>query len=232
MKIQRGISAGVAFVGALAFAGTAQAILNIDTFNTGSTALVANSGTPVSNQVLPGQPVLDVIGGVRETTVNYQAGPLSVRADINPPFGTLGLSSDTDTTGLFELTYDAGGAGLGGIDVTEGGTSTGFVVFFIAADAGAATTVTLTDTGGDTLTRTLLTGGPGFLFFNYATFAGIGDVTDVNRIDFQIQGQVDGDYQIDLIQSRQPPNDVPEPITATLSLLGLGVLGMATRRRA
>ena len=74
---------------------------------------------------------------------------------------------------------------------------------------------------------------PGFLFFNYASFIGIGDVTDVNQIDFRIQGQEDGDYQINLIQSRQPPtNEVPEPITATLGLMGLGVLGMATRRRA
>ena len=30
----------------------------------------------------------------------------------------------------------------------------------------------------------------------------------------------------------QPPFDVPEPLTATLGLMGLGVLGMVTRRRA
>ena len=50
-----------------------------------------------------------------------------------------------------------------------------------------------------------------------------------------------GDYEIDItgeflldVDPIDPPatGGVPEPITATLGLMGLGVLGMATRRRA
>ena len=223
---------------ALVFAGflmtsPASAILTIDSFDVGTTSITANSGTPVVSQTLGGLPAGDTIGGVRFSQVTWQSGALSASMNANPPAGVMGLSSNTGVTALFELGYDAGGAGLGGIDLTEGGLSPGFAVFFTSADAGSATTVTLEDTGGDTLTRTLNTPGPGFLFFQYAAFAGVGDVTDIDSIDFSIQGVVDGDYQVELIQSRDRPGDgIPEPITATLALVGLCALGVATRRRA
>ena len=155
---------------------------------------------------------------------------LNATAESNPPVGMLGLSSSTGVTAMFELLYDADGAGLGGIDLTEGGTSSGFTVFFASADAGAATTVTLMDTAGDTLENTLNTAaGPGFLFFDYSLFTGIGDITDIDAIQIEIQGQIDGDYQIDLLESRNTP--LPEPLTATLGTLGLGILGISLKRR-
>ncbi len=222
----------------LGLSTSAQAVINIDTFDVGTlgpTGITANSGTPTDTSHETGLALSDVIGGSRDATVTWQSGTLSARMNINPPPAVLGMSSDTGVTGKFELQYDNDGAGLGGIDLTQGGTSPGFVVFFTSADAGANTTVTLTDTGGMTLTHTLPTVGPGFLFFQYTMFAGTGDVTDINVIHFVIQGQEDGDYQIELIQSRDVPgddgaddNEVPEPVTATLSTLGL--LALVRRR--
>ncbi len=218
--------------GLLGLSTSAQAIINIDTFDVGTlgpTGITANSGTPTDTSHETGLDLTHVIGGSRDATVTWISGTLSARMNINPPPAVLGMSSDTGTTGNFELQYDNDGAGLGGIDLTQGGTSPGFVVFFTSADAGAATTVTLTDTGGDTLTRTLLTAGPGFLFFQYALFAGAGDITDINVIHFIIEGQEDGDYQISLIQSRDRPGDeIPEPVSAALG--GLGLLALARRR--
>ncbi len=227
-----GIAAGL-----LGLSTSAQAIINIDTFDVGTlglTGIVANSGTPVVSNHEAGLDLTHVIGGSRDATVTWLSGTLSARMNINPPPAVLGMSSDTGVTANFELMYDNAGAGLGGIDMTQGGTSPGFAVFFVSADAGAATTVTLTDTGGDTLTHTLLTAGPGVLFFQYNMFAGAGDITDIDTIHFIIEGQEDGDYQISLIQSRDVPgdddggNEVPEPVTAVLSTLGL--VALARRR--
>ena len=52
---------------------------------------------------------------------------------------------------------------------------------------------------------------------------------------YGLQNYKAGDFNLDLERrpaGNTPPGGVPEPITATLSLMGLGVLGMATRRRA
>ena len=228
-KIER-ILAGALVAASASFAvpSSASAMLVIDTFTPGTVALSANSGNIVDSSLEMLLPVTDVIGGAREVSVTWQSGELSATANNNPPIGTLGLSSATGVTALFEMTYDAGGLGLGGLDLTQMGENTGIDVAFIAADAGAATTVTLMDTVGDTLELTLNTAGPGALFFDFDLFAGIGDVTDIDSIHFAIQGQIDGDYQIDLIRAI---SDVPEPLTATLGTLGLGVLGLGLRRR-
>ena len=215
----------------LMMSSTASAIITIDNFNVGSVNIAADSGTPVVSNTENGLAAADVIGGTRFSQVTWQSGQLDATINNNPPIGELGLSSSTGVTALFEVAYDADGAGLGGIDLTEGGAVPGFFVQFTAADAGAGTTVTLTDTNANTSSLTLPTFGPGVLFFTYALFDNPGVVeTDVDRIDFSIQGQVDGDYRIDLIQSRTPPG-VPEPLTAALGTLGLGCLSLGLRRR-
>ena len=217
---------------ALALAGlvmpsVASAVIAIDDFAPGMVALSADSGTPVVSNVQSG--LLGVIGGSRETMVTWQSGQLNATANNNPPIGTLGLSSSTGVTAMFDLHYDNSGLGLGGVDMTEAGDNLGISMVFTMADAGAATTVTLTDTAGDTLDLTINTvAGPGALFFSFANFVGIGDITDIDQIHFNIQGQVDGDYQIDLITTTR---GVPEPITATLGTLSIGALAYGLRRR-
>ena len=56
------------------------------------------------------------------------------------------------------------------------------------------------------------------------------------RIDYVGGHKIDSDGSINLIKDLRfrisTPSTVPEPITATLGLMGLGVLGIATRRRA
>jgi len=197
--------------------------LTIDNFEVGATNISADSGTPMASQSLGGLDANQVIQGDRFTKVTYQGGPLAVMADrVNLPPGVMAFSTDVGNTGLFELRYDAGGAGLGGIDLTANGGDR-IIVDLRSADAGADVTVTIMDQSANTSDLSIMTvGGAEVLEFEFANFSAGADFTDVDKIEVALQGVIEGDYSIDLIGIPQTMvgGTVGSMSTATLLVAG------------
>lgn len=257
MQIKRFIF-GVAAVGiGFVVPAAASAALTIDTFEVGEANVVVTQGTGPTTFVETGLSTSHVLGGSRSVTVDYLSGPgdvseVSAKSMIINGDGVLALSSDTGVVGQWNLLYNENGDGFNaglGRDLSESGANTGFAVFFMSADAGAETLVTLTDVNSNTLTRSASTTGAGTLFFDYADFTGLGNIAEIVSIEFQVTGLASGDYIIQLIESNDPGaiddtdggNDtgagddtraVPEPATAGLAVLSLtGLAAAALRRR-
>ena len=47
----------------------------------------------------------------------------------------------------------------------------------------------------------------------------------------QIDANPNSDLTLDLFQTRRGINVIPEPVTAALGFMGMGAIGIATRRR-
>lgn len=234
-------------LGAIALLGNAMsvnALVVIDDFTTGSASISVNGSAGVgASATSTDVAATNTIGGFRDVKITLQdtTGIASaISADVNPPTGVFSFNAkagdvNNDNRGTLLLTYDGlSGAGLDNIDLTEGGFGSGITIDFIAADAGSSMTIDVTD-GGTTASRTLLSSGPGPLFFQFADFTNPSALLSADAINITIVGTAAGDYTIDQITTRnpgQPPAGVPEPVTASLSLMGLSALALtATRRR-
>ena len=198
--------------------------LTIDTFDEPTFELTADDGsehaTPTDSTTNLGIDLI-ALGDSRFTAVTWQSGSNDVMAQANSD-GILAFSSDFGTTGLFDLTYDANGAGLGGIDLTENGGSE-IVVDLVGADASSDVTVTVMDTGVGSSTKTIMTaGGPEVLHFDFGTFSGDADFELVDKIQVSLQGVSDGDYAIDLIGIPQKKVGGTVGSMSTVSLLVAG----------
>jgi hypothetical protein len=150
----------------------------------------------------------------------------------------------TTGRGVGSIIYDGGSAGstvdptgLGGVDLTDGGTLTDFA--FINMDVvgpGLVLTINLYDfttSLASTYSQLLPNGFSGDLLIPYASFSNPATAMNVGAIeiiDGTINASADGsDVSFDLLSS----TSVPEPAFASLVLLcGLLPLGMRPRRRA
>jgi hypothetical protein len=93
-------------------AGWADTIIDtFDDFDPGLWPLVVDSGTPLAGNSQSG--VGGVVGGVRNASVEWMSGPLSVSGSIVSPPGLFSLSSDVLTDGVATLTYP----GQGGLNL-------------------------------------------------------------------------------------------------------------------
>jgi hypothetical protein len=123
--------------------GSANA-LTIDTFNTTQTVSDAIGGGATVDLV---SDVVNILGTDRIVSVD-QLGPGATAAtasfNTNPGLLTLG---NTDTLSETNVLYSGiGGVGLGGVDLTEGGSDDRFALFQVAGDFPTNITISVTDT--------------------------------------------------------------------------------------
>ena len=227
---------GVAGLG-LTMADTAQAII-IDDFDTGPG--VVQTFDPGTGTGDPGPTTFaaaGAIGGERTLEIlDFPAGSGTpsegAMLEVAVPPGALGHSQDAFADGgRSKVTWTAGGA-----DLTDGGASDGIMLDLISIDVGGVdVTVMVQDTAGgaSSLVLSPLVVGPNNFFF--ADFIGDADFTITDVIMLEIEADNQSDLVLDFFETSQvppPPGEgVPEPVSATLGLMGLGALAHATRRR-
>lgn len=197
------------------------AVVTVDTFNEGIQSLEVSSGIPVDSGFANHATIL---GGQRDAILTYTAGSgarINLDIDFDGTSNRLAYTSGDSMKGKAEIQWDGnadGGAtaldadGLGGVDLTGGGTNDGFLVQVIFDDLAANLTFKVyTGTNWSQLTRSL----PGritatnrmdvfFPFNGFTTGGGTGAVfTSTGAVVLEIDGTVAAavDLSLDLTES-------------------------------
>ena len=227
------VAAGVILL--LASTGHADPII-IDDFTDGPFSLshAGNVGTTVTATQTGA--TSHIIGGTRVVDLTRDAGDAIFELCIpetSPGSGVGRGFLDFDagnvaTRGTLELIYDDNGAGLGGVDLTAGGSYLAICAVFAGSDIPSSLSVTLTDTNSTSWTESQsLTIGECIVLLDLATFSAQGVNTSlVDEIKITLVGATEGDYHIP-VDARK----VPEPATVILVATGLGAATLARRRR-
>ncbi len=173
-----------------------------------------------------------VVGGSRTLQVDVTASAYGQSSSlvVSPASpGALSLGNDSGQVGVGTVTWDANGAGLGGVDITNGSILPIFQATILFSDLNLGFRVDITETagaGGSTaFWSTNLGSGPSLVNQSLASFtnAGAVDFTKVDKIVLTMSGPLAQDATLDLVEV------VPEPVT--MSMLGLGGLALLLRRR-
>ena len=210
--------------------GSAQA-LTIDTFSTNQVVYDGIGGGATSSTV---SDALNILGTERTISVE-QLGPGATPSSVSINVGTSGLLTlgNTDAFSVSKIVYNViGGSGLGGVDVTEGGTLDTFSLFVVLGDFPTDIALTVSD---GTNTASLMQTSPFLainvpLLFEYSSFAG--DPVDFTTIEYisidLITTHPMADLQLAIIDF-VGTTSVPEP--GVLAVLGFGLIGLGLVRR-
>lgn len=210
--------------------GSAQA-LTIDTFNTDQVVSDGAGGGATGSVV---SDAANILGTDRGVSIE-QLGPGLTASTININTGTPGLMTlgNTDAFSVSTILYaGVGGAGLGGVDVTEGGSDDRFSLFQVSGDFPTLVGITVGD-GTNIASLTLPSVPVGLnvpLHFEYASF--VGGPVDFTMIDFisidLVTQNTQADLQLDFFGTT---TEMPEPTALAVIGLGLAGIGLMRRRR-
>ncbi len=241
---QRLISSAVnvlVFVVAISISASSAQALIIDTFETPQSLMAASFMTSDSSSVVGA----DILGDERDAVVTWISGPVFAELDIvSGGGGLLSFSLGAKTMGSTSLTWDGNDSnasgddftGLGGVDLTDGGTANAFevdvlfddlavdVVITVLTDATKASAATIPLPGGITSSTDFSA-----LFASFTpTIGGGADFTDVGMIRVEVAAALAAtDVLIDSIRTV----DIPEPSTMLLASFALvGLVAMRRRR--
>lgn len=223
---------------------TAQAIM-IDPFEAGSLEIGVNDfteGTPPKTDT-GGSSIAEALGGSRE----LQANASSLVDNSNTAYFILGQSCGSCTPNVYyhaqfnvvgntKVHWDGANdsslssSGLAGVDLTDGGASTGFEIKVDNLDAGLNLALQVWD-NGSTASASLSSVLLGTNFVPFADFTGAVNWASIYAIQMVISypaAAVNQGYvaEIDYIRTS---SSVPEP--TALALFGLGLAGLSAMRR-
>lgn len=220
--------------------GPAQA-LTIDNFDTGGDFLFS----PFINGPITtvGLNTNDTIGGTRTMRYQFVSGSFA-SVEVDAAFtgsaqtvNTLAMSNPAAVTSFAVVHWDNNGAGLGGVDLTDGTIADAIELDVLSIDQGGITlTIAVRDTSNNFANLQLTNLGTGtqtFLFQDFQNFANT-DFTAIDFIELSMFGNVASDFILDNIRTRRStdPNETPIPGGVVLFLLGGGIAYRARRKLA
>lgn len=204
-----------------------------------------DSSNPSASAIANGPTIL---GSERDIALSSTGdGDLSVQVDAADS-DQLRFSLDADTTGSALITWDGDDddatsldpAGLGSIDLTNGGINTGIGYVVSFADLGLEIVTTIYSGAGDFSSTSNFTAQgpigigsiPAKTFFQdfEEDFVGNADFTDVSAVTMELIGEQALDFELDLLLATD--NEVPAPAAGALALAGIGGLAGLRRLRA
>lgn len=209
---------------AAASAGAQAVSFVIDDFSADQ-AFVVSGGSSVTDTVSGG-----MLGGYRTITAQAPTGgAFALTVQVGSGVGNTLVVGNSGTAGIVTVTWDANGAGLGGMDLTNGDLFNTIAMDVLSIDLTTTVEFVLTDT----LAATGSVGpssfsGPGSFNVLLSDFADQGvDVTSINAISMVLTGAENWDGTFDLIEVVALPSPTP------LALMGLSVLalGLVKRRK-
>ena len=214
---------------------------HIDYLTDGGFTLIASGG--VSNSSTQTGNPGNILGSEREVTIDFlsgtsgfvsafldaPAGPTSPPGD--DPMEMLLLSNSVNSAARYTLTYDGvGSAGLGGVDLTNGGAFDSVDVNFSGVQGSGDLMVSFTDTMGNTGSSNLTVNSAGTYSFAFSdsAYSGI-DFTSIDSVVVVLETDATAsDFAISEITRGAA---VPEPSSIALTFLGAGCLLAARRRK-
>jgi hypothetical protein len=212
---------------ALLFALTVHAAaMTVDSFDEGAQSVEANPVVATDGDALA---VPGIFGGERDVFAQYISGPRRVNLDADLfNSNDLSFSTGSSTMGAGLVVWDGADGdafaldtnGLGGLDLTDGGTNNGFQLLIGFADGDIDLRLTvLSDTWATEYVLPVRTniGGAGAAFFipfsDFTDTSGTSDFTNVGAIALDIFPLEPGvDLSIDLLQTagQQDWGDLPD----------------------
>jgi hypothetical protein len=213
--------------------------VTIDGFGTGSLVFVPAASTSESQVSGP------MLGGERDETIGNASPSGGILAGVSGGAYSYGALSATGSALLVWDGADGDAAldptGLGGVDLTEGGTQFGFSIQIESNDFPALLVLTVYSTASDFSQVTVSTpggipSGPaqtlGIAFASLTATGSGADFADVGAISLLIDGSSQPQLDISLGAFSTSAVVVPEPETFVQLSLGLAVLaGMRVSRR-
>jgi hypothetical protein len=198
----------------------------------GQTITVTGTGSQTSTI----NSLTGVVGNTRTMNINVTSSAYGYSSTLKTsPLagGTLELGNEGGQNGVGTITWDAGGAGLGGIDITNGGLLPYFQAKMLSSDQTDIFRVDITDSSGHTAYWTSNLGtGPNAINQLLSSFTNpnAADFTSVDKIMVTLSSlNLAQDTVMDTVEVTNTP--VPEPATMTLLALGGFSVFMARRRR-
>jgi hypothetical protein len=215
--------------------------ITIDTFDDGGVPyIVSNAGDHSSTGTIASA---NAIGGSRTNKTDFVEGLLggNTGAFNMGAFGTaFAYSSDAMTRIKSKITWDGAGAGLGGLDLTQGKAldQAYFSFNILEIDQGSVNLgLTLEDTNGQTTfvsSNQMVIGNDQRVYFNSFSDSTLFAFDSINAISIDIsQSSFASDFVFDSFEvDVLPPPPIPIPAAIWLFGTGLvGLVGMSKRKK-